>query len=188
MSNIERGDFTPEQESEETEIPTPKYNTGDIIDFDGKKVRVKGFTAPEGQPGRAFMVEDLTEDELRDYKQREEVITGKVKGQIEANPNSLVDIEQAKKYWGRIYDETNKGDRMEMQLNEIYAQKYEENARFSRDQILKLEQQLDDAGTEAEKQAIFAKIAEWRDNIQLAEEEAKHRRNYEWRYEKNEGK
>jgi len=188
MPNMERGDFTPEQESDETEIATPEYRTGDIIDFHGKKVRVKGFTAPEGQPGRAFVVEDLTEDELREHKQREDVIMGKVKGQIEANPNAFVDIEQAKKYWGRIYDETDKGERMEMQLHEIYAQKYEEMARFSRERIAELEQKLNDVETEAEKQAILAKIAEWRDNIQVTEEEAKQRRNYEGGYERNEGK
>ena len=152
--------------------------TGDVIDFAGKKVRVRGFTAPEGNPGRAFMVEELKPEELKEYQQREQIILGKIKHQIEANPNAIVDVEQAKKYWGRLYDEAGNGDRMEMQINEIYAQRYEEMAKYARERMLALEKQLNSAQSEGEKQALLSKIVEERDFAIEIEQEAKHRRSY----------
>ena len=151
---------------------------GDVVDFAGKKVRVRGFTAPEGNPGRAFMVEELKPEELKAYQQREQIILGKIKHQIEANPNAIVDVEQAKKYWGRLYDEAGNGDRMEMEINEIYAQRYEEMAKYARERMLALEQQLNSAKSEGEKQALLSKIVEERDFAIEIEQEAKHRRSY----------
>lgn len=178
MRNPEMGGSTPEQETKKREIPIPEYKAGDVIDFAGKKVKIKGFTAPEGHPGRAFMVEDLNEEELAKYKQREYIIMGKVKAQIEANPNAIVDVEQAKKYWGRMYDEAGQGSKLEMQINEIYAQRYEEMARLARERMMKLEQELNNVQNEAEKQAILAKIVEEREFLQEMEQEAKQRRSY----------
>ena len=151
---------------------------GDVIDFAGKKVRVRGFTAPEGNPGRAFMVEELKPEELEAYQQREQIILGKIKHQIEANPNAIVIVEEAKKYWGKLYDEAGNGDRMEMQINEVYAQRYEEMAKYARERMLVLEQQLNSAQNEGEKQALLSKIVEERDFAIEIEQEAKHRRSY----------
>ena len=167
----------PERQEKATE-EINGIKAGDVIDFAGKKVRVRGFTAPKGDPGRAFMVEELKPEELEAYQQRGQIILGKVKHQIEANPNAIVDVEQAKKYWGRLYDEAGNGDRMEMQINEIYAQRYEEMARYARERMLVLEQQLNSAQSEGEKQALLSEIVAERDFAIEMEQEAKNRRSY----------
>ncbi len=154
-----------------------EYRVGKIIDFAGKRVRISGFTAKKGDPTRAFMTENLSAEELEADKQREEVILGKIKGQIEANPDALIDTEQARKYWGRIYDESGKsGERMEMQMNELYAQKYQEIARAAREQMMLLERSLNSAKDEAEKQAILSQIVNERDTAIEMEKEAAKRR------------
>lgn len=155
-----------------------EYKVGDVIDFAGKKSRITGFTSSE--PGKGlFMVETLSPEEERANKQRDQIIMGKIKAQIEANPNAtLVDMEQAKKYWGRLYDEAGSGQRMEAQVNEIYAQKYEEMAKAATERMQDLEKQLNNVRTEAEKQALFAKIAEERDFIIEMKRESMQRRSY----------
>jgi hypothetical protein len=111
-------------------------------------------------------------------RQRDAVISGKIKHQIEANPSTFIDVEQARTYWGRMYDEAEQGARLEMQLNEIYAQKYEDYAKFARERMMALEQKLNEATSEEEKQSILAKIIEERDFAIEMGEEAKHRRSY----------
>ena len=102
--------------------------TGDIIDVAGKKVRIRGFTAPEGDPGRALMIDEISPEEIRAYELKEQTILGKIKDMIKANPNATIDAEQARKYWEGLYDKAGNGEKMEMQINEMYAQKYEERA------------------------------------------------------------
>ena len=62
--------------------------TGDIIDVAGKKVRIRGFTAPEGDPGRALMIDEISPEEIRAYELKEQTILGKIKDMIKANPNA----------------------------------------------------------------------------------------------------
>ncbi len=153
-----------------------EYKVGDVIDFAGKKSRIKGFTSSE--PGKGFfMVETLSPEDEQKHKQREQIVMGKIKAQIEANPNAtLVDMEQAKKYWGRLYDEAGSGQRMEAQVNEIYAQRYEELAKAATERMQDMEKQLNKVQTDMEKQALFAKIAEERDFIIEMTREALQRR------------
>lgn len=112
------------------------------------------------------------------FRQREEIINGRIKHQIEANPNSIVDVEQARSYWGELYDNAGSGQRLEMQLNEIYAQKYEESAKLAAERMMKLEEELNDAENEDDRQSILARIVEERDFIQEMNNEANQRRGY----------
>jgi hypothetical protein len=111
-------------------------------------------------------------------RQRDAVISGKIKHQIEANPSTFIDVEQARTYWGRMYDEAEQGARLEMQLNEIYAQKYEEYAKSARERMVLLERKLGKAKSEREIQTILVKIVEERDFIIEMEKEARCRRGY----------
>lgn len=123
--------------------------------------------------------EEEAKEEADRLKQREEIITGKVKAQIEScPPNAWVDAEAARKRWGKIYDSTSQTGKSEMQLNEIYAQIYEKNARLAREKIIELESELNEAKTEAEKQAILVKIVKDRNFAQEMENEATERRKY----------
>ena len=115
---------------------------------------------------------------IEQARQREQFISGRIKHQIEANPNAVVDVEQARKYWGRMYDEADQGERLEGQLNEIYAQKYEEYARLARERMLELEQKLNHTTTEEEQQSLLVKIVEERTLAMEMEAEAKNRRGY----------
>ena len=171
MRNPEMGGFTPEQQPEEEKPQTekPRYVVGAKKNPDGSWDYSKAMV---------MLSEEESQDAIEKAKQREEIITGKIKHQIEANPNATVDVEQARKYWGRMYDKAGQGSKLEMQLNEIYAQKYEESARLARERMMELEQKLNEARSEEEKQALLVKIVEERDFATEMEEEAKHRRSY----------
>ena len=117
-------------------------------------------------------------DEEEKAKQRESIITGLVKHQVESNPNAIVDMEQAKKYWGRFYDEANQGEKLDMQINESYAQKYEEGIRQKRDGVLILEQKLNLAESKKEKEEIIGEIEKLREDILSNEGEIHARRGY----------
>lgn len=159
------GGFTPEQPEEEK----PRYVVGAKQNPDGSWDYSKAMV---------MLSNEESPEAVERAKQREEIISGKIKHQIEANPNAIVDVEQARKYWGRMYDEAGQGDKLEMQLNEIYAQKYEDYAKFARERMLALEQQLNEATSEEETQSILVKIVEERNFAIEMEEEAKHRRSY----------
>lgn len=150
--------------------------TGDIIDFAGKKMKVQGM-GPEGS-GFAFMARDLTPEEQDAYAQREAIVGGKIKNQIESNPQATVDVEGARRYWRRMYDEAGNGQRMEMQLNEIYAQKYEVAARLARERMQVLELELNLVTARGEREAVLAKIVEEREFAIEMDAEANARRGY----------
>ncbi|MBI2054121.1 MAG: hypothetical protein HYT36_02210 [Candidatus Staskawiczbacteria bacterium] len=177
---IEMGPREEENPDENEQIfeETEGIKIRDIINHGDKKMRVMGYTAPKDNPGRAFMLEELSPDELKKYQQREEIISGKVKNQIESNPNAIVDTDQARKYWGRLYDETGDGDRMDMQINEIYAKRYEQGAQNNRDKILLAEQKLKFAKNKAEEQALLSQIEQLKDDILFNEKEANASRGY----------
>ncbi len=167
-----------EAESEIETEETEGVKIGDVIDSGGEKMRVMGYTAPKGNPGRCFVLEKLTSDEMRKYQQREDIIEGKIKNQIESNPDAIVDAEQARKYWGRLYDQAGDGDKMDMQINEIYAKRYEQGAESMRNKVLILEQKLQLAKDEAEKQALNSEITQLNNDIASNEREAHYRRGY----------
>jgi len=170
MRNPEMGGFTPEQPKEEKpQAEKPRYVVGAKQNPDGSWDYSKAMT---------MLSKEESQEAIERAKQREEIISGKIKQQIEANPNAIVDVEQARKYWGRMYDEAGQGGKMEMQLNEIYAQKYESYAKFARERMMALEQKLNEATSEEEKQSILVKIVEERDFAIEMEDEAKHRRSY----------
>jgi len=176
MGHENRDENKNEEGVEEAE--TEGVKIGDIIDSGGRNMKVTGYTAPEGNPGRAFVTEKLSDEELEKYQQRENIVAGKIKNQIEANPDAIVDVEQARKYWGRLYDEAGNGNRMDMQINEIYAQRYEEGVRQMKDRILVEEQRLKFVKNEAEKQAILSNIEQLRKDIASNEKESHDRRGY----------
>ncbi len=111
-------------------------------------------------------------------KQREKIIDGLVQHQIEENPNAIVDKEQAKKYWGRFYDESSQGAKMDMQINEVYAKRYEEGFRTMKDEMLILEQKLSLAETEKEKRGILGDIEKLREEINNQQDEIHARGGY----------
>ena len=111
-------------------------------------------------------------------EQREEIIDGLVQHQIEENPNAIVDKEQAKKYWGRFYDEASQGARMDMQINESYAQKYEEGLELMKRDLLILEQKLGLAETKEEKREVTREIEKLREDIEEQKGEIHARRGY----------
>lgn len=125
-----------------------------------------------------LLSKEESQEAIEKAKQREGIISGKIKQQIEANPDAIIDVEQARKYWGQMYDEADQGAKLEMQLNEIYAKKYEEYARLSRERMLVLEQKLNEAGSEKETQSLLAQLVEERDFGIEMEREANCRRGY----------
>ena len=70
------------------------------------------------------------------------------------------------------------GQKVDADLNEIYAKKYEESSRLGRERMMALESKLNSAQGEGEKQQILAEIAKERDHIEEMNSEAKHRRGY----------
>jgi hypothetical protein len=166
MRNPEMDEFTPEQQPKKEKS---RYVVGAKQNPDGSW---------DYSEAMVMLSEEESQEAVERAKQREEIISGKIKKQIEANPNAIVDVEQARKYWGRLFDEAGQGDKLEMQLNEIYAQKYEEAARLARERMMELEQKLNDAKSEDEKQALLVKIVEERDFAKEMEQEASHRRSY----------
>ena len=151
------------QEKNNSIVVGATKNPDGTWDYSKAMVRISENESPEEAEGR---------------EQREKIIMGKIKAQIEANPNSWVDVEQAKKYWGDIYDNARDIPKMEMQLNEIYAQKYEEMVKLARERMMALEENLNNAGSEEESKEIIKKIIEEREFAQEMEKEADARRNY----------
>jgi len=164
------GGFAPEQPTEEKpQAEKPRYVVGAKQNLDGSWDYSKAMV---------MLSKEESQEAIERAKQRESIISGKIKHQIEANPNAIVDVEQARKYWGQMYDEAGQGSKLEMQLNEIYAQKYEDYVKFARERMMALEQQLNKATSEEETQSILAKIIDERNFAIEMEEEAKHRRSY----------
>jgi len=97
--------------------------------------------------------------------QREKIIEGKIKAQREANPNSVIIVEQARKYWGKLYDNASPGMRMDSQVEESYATRYEKGLIWMRKEMLNLEAQLNKTQTESERQKLLKSIADLRNNI-----------------------
>ena len=111
-------------------------------------------------------------------KQREEIIEGLVQHQVEENPNAIVDHEQAKKYWGRFYDKASQGVRMDMHINESYAQKYEEVFEMMKNEMLILEQKLNLTETKKEKREVTEQIEKLREEMNSQQDEIHARRGY----------
>jgi len=147
-----------------------------------KRHVVGAIKNPDGTWDYSKAMVMFTDDESKEAqgkaKQREEIILGKVKLLIEANPNAYVDVDQARKFWGDLYDNAHPGSKLEMQVNEIYAQKYEKIALLAMERMKELEQKANSAETEEEVQEFLVKIIDERNFAIEMGEEAQHRRSY----------
>lgn len=71
-----------------------------------------------------------------------------------------------------------RGRGVDAQIDEIYVKRYEANAEYHRQEMLRLEGELNKAQTEEQKQAILKQIEEVRETAQDFTAEAKKRRQY----------
>jgi hypothetical protein len=133
---------------------------------------------PDGSLDYSRSAVRLSPEEVEKIRQRSAVIIGRIKHQIESNPDAFIDEEKAWECWGSIYDEAGNGERMDMQLNEIYAQKYEEMARLATEKMNEYERQLSSAKSDNERRQILERLIEQRDFAIEMKEEAKKRRGY----------
>ncbi len=153
----------------EEEVAKAKAQMDEMEYIGGKFVR-------KGSESHKKAKEQKMEEQIAE--QREEIIDGLVRHQIEENPNAIVDKEQAKKYWGRFYDESSNGARMDMQINESYAQKYEEGLELMKRDMLILEQKLGLAESKEEKREVTREIEKLREDIVEQQNEIHARRGY----------
>lgn len=188
--SIERGGPSPEEIGvipQEIESPAAtesgaessdiaRVKSGDIISLGNKKVKVVGFTAPEGDPGRALFTKEPTTQELEKYEMRQAFLNKRTSSFIESAPTATPkEVDSVRQEWGKIYD---RGLGADMQINKLYELRFRENAQYWRDKILTLENSMNRAQDEAEKQAIQAQIIEARESAEHFSQEAEHRKRY----------
>ncbi len=156
------------------EVAAAKADMANLEYIGGKFVR-KGSESHIKATEQKVEQEKAKEDAA---KQREEIINGLIQHQIEENPNAIVDKEQAKKYWGRFYDQANQGAKNEMQIHELYAQKYEQGIDLMKNDLAILEQKLTLAESKEEKRELKRKIEEAKEGIEEQKQEIHARRGY----------
>ncbi|MSU54695.1 MAG: hypothetical protein EXS48_02605 [Candidatus Staskawiczbacteria bacterium] len=170
----------PEPKPEKKGVMTPEEVAAAKADMD-KLEYIGGKFVKRGSESHRKATEQKAEQEKAKEdaaKQREEIIDGLVQHQIEENPNAIIDKEQAKKYWGRFYDQANQGAKNEMQIHELYAQKYEQGVEGYKNEILVLEQKLILAESKKEKEEITEKIKKLEEDIEDQKGEIHARRGY----------
>lgn len=111
-------------------------------------------------------------------RQREEIIAGLVKHQIETEKDSIIDQERAKEYWENFYDNATQGQKMDMQVNEIYAQRYEKGLAKKKDDLAILEEKLRLADTKSEEKNIQGQIEQLKEYIAENEKDVIERRGF----------
>lgn len=164
----------PNQKKYTAETPTIEATNFEVIDVEGKPMRVAGYTGPEGSNGRMKVLEDITAKDIQDNlteQQAEQKAHDHVMRMKENNP--LVDVDKEIAFWTRAFKS---GPKMEADINEAYAKKTENHLANLRGEMLRLEEGLNSAKTDEERKAGFKRIEELRDEMVRWQKEIDYRR------------
>ncbi len=164
----------PNQKKYKAEVPTIEATNFEVTDVNGEPMRVAGYTGPEGSTGRMKVLEDITAKDIQDNlteQQAEQMAHDHVMRMKENNP--LVDVNKEMAIWTRAFKS---GPKMEAEINEAYAKKTENHLTNLRVEMLRLEEGLNSAKTDEEREAGFKRIEEFRAEMLKWQKEIDYRR------------